>query len=105
MTAQRWFGVSMLLALLLAGRVSNAQVLTGTLLGTVKDESGIAESISVEAGTIVDQQRTGFASRFGQEALSAIPVRRFSMFDLIRATPGVSPTSVSPCHNNEERAG
>ena len=40
MTAQRWFGVSMLLALLLPGRVSNAQVLTGMLLGTVKDESG-----------------------------------------------------------------
>jgi hypothetical protein len=40
MTAQRWFGAAMLLALLLAGRVSNAQVLTGTLLGTVKDESG-----------------------------------------------------------------
>src|SRR5205085_12147738 len=40
MTAQRWFAVPMLLALLLAGRVSNAQVLTGTLLGTVKDESG-----------------------------------------------------------------
>jgi outer membrane receptor protein involved in Fe transport len=170
MTARRWFGVSMLLALLLVGRVSNAQVLTGTFLGTVKDESGgvlpnasvhvtspaliggpastltnekgqfrfaslpageytlevelasfaqyqedsisievqgsaertvilkvgsIAESISVEAGTIVDQQRTGFANRFGQDALSAIPVRRFSMFDLIRATPGVSPTSAS----------
>jgi outer membrane receptor protein involved in Fe transport len=171
MTAQRWFGVSMLLALLLAGRLSNAQVLTGTLAGTVRDESAgvlpaasvrlssksalisgpisivtnergqfrfaslaagdytldvempgfaayhedhisievqgssertvilkvgtIAESISVEAGTIVDQQRTGFASRFGQETLTAIPVRRFSMFDLIRATPGVSPTSAS----------
>ena len=170
MTAQRWFGVSMLLALLLAGRLSNAQVLTGTLSGTVRDESAgvlpaasvhlsspalisgsismvtnergqfrfaslaagdyvldvempgfaayhedhisievqgssertvilkvgtIAESISVEAGTIVDRQRTGFAGRFGQETLTAIPVRRFSMFDLIRATPGVSPTSAS----------
>jgi hypothetical protein len=151
MTAQRWLGVSMLLALLLVGKVSNAQVLTGALLGTVKDESGgvlpnasvhvtssaliggpastltnekgqfrfaslpageytlavdlasfapyheddisievqgsaertvilkvgsIAESISVEAGTIVDQQRTGVASRFGQEALSAIRLSR-----------------------------
>ena len=55
----------------------------------------IAESISVQGGTSVDQQRSGFASRFGQEALTAIPVRRFSMFDLIRATPGVSPTSAS----------
>jgi TonB dependent receptor/Carboxypeptidase regulatory-like domain len=170
MTAQRWFRVSMLLALLLAGRLSSAQVLTGTFSGTVKDESGgvlpaaavhlsspalisgpistvtnergqfrfvslaagdyaldvdmpgfaayhedpisvvvqgssertvilkvgtIAESISVEAGTFVDPRRTSFATRFGQETLSAIPVRRFSMFDLIRATPGVSPTSPS----------
>jgi hypothetical protein len=162
--------MSILLTLMLVSRMSSAQVLTGTLLGTVKDESGavlpnaavhltspaliggpastltnekgqfrfvslpageyaldveladfdqyredhisidvqgtfertvilkvggIAESISVEVGTNVDQQRSGFASRFGKEALSAIPVRRFSMFDLIRATPGVSPTSAS----------
>ena len=40
MAAQRWFRVSMLLALLLAGRLSSAQVLTGTFSGTVKDESG-----------------------------------------------------------------
>jgi hypothetical protein len=56
---------------------------------------GIAESISVQAGSVVDRQRTGFASRFGQETLAAVPVRRFSMFDLIRAAPGVSPTSAS----------
>src|SRR5262245_32103648 len=40
MTAQRWFRVSMVLATLLAVMLSNAQVLTGTLSGTVKDESG-----------------------------------------------------------------
>ena len=40
MTAQHWFRVSLLLALLLAGRLSSAQVLTGTFSGTVKDESG-----------------------------------------------------------------
>jgi len=56
---------------------------------------GIAESIAVQAGSVVDRQRPGVASRFGQEALTRIPVRRFSMFDLIRATPGVSPTSAS----------
>ena len=170
MTAQRRFGMSIVLALVLVARVANAQVLTGTLFGTVKDESGgvlpgasvrltspalisgpastlanergqfrfvllaageyaldvelasfaryqedhisidvqgtversvilkvgaIAESISVQGGTTVNQHRSGLSSRFGQEALSAIPVRRFSMFDLIRATPGVSPTSAS----------
>ena len=40
MTAQRWFRASMVLALWLAARLSNAQVLTGTFSGTVKDESG-----------------------------------------------------------------
>ena len=170
MTAQRCFCKSIVLTLVLVARLSHAQVLTGTLLGTVKDESGgVLPDASVrlsspaliggrlrlspmkrgsfglsrfqqastpstsncraspcitkttcqltsrgpssersfsksaqspsqfrfEAGTIVDQQRSGLASRFGQETLSAIPVRRFSMFDLIRATPGVSPTSAS----------
>jgi hypothetical protein len=170
MTAQRFFCMSIVLALLLVARQSVAQVLTGALSGTVVDESGgvlpeasvrlsspaliggrastlanekgqfrfpllpageyvldvqlssfatyheehipinvqgtlertvvlkvgqITESISVQGGTSVDQERSGIASRFGQETLSAIPVRRFSMFDLIRATPGVSPTSAS----------
>src|SRR5262249_57627699 len=36
---------------------------------------------------------SGFESRFGVEYLKEIPTRRYSMFDFIRATPGVSPTS------------
>jgi hypothetical protein len=49
MTAQRWFGMSMLLVvLLLTERISNAQVLTGTLSGTVRDESaGVLPAASV----------------------------------------------------------
>jgi hypothetical protein len=170
MTAKRRFCMSIVVGLMLVGRLSQAQVLTGALSGTVNDESGgvligvsvpvmspaliggisstvtnergqfrfvslpageyalavelanfdayrkehipidvqasvertiilkvgaIGESISVQAGSIVDPQRTAFASRFGLQALTAIPFRRFSMFDLIRATPGVSPTSAS----------
>ena len=170
MIAKRRFCMSVVVGLMLLGKLSQAQVLTGALSGTVNDESGgvlvgasvrltspaligggastvtnergqfrfvslpageyalavelanfdayredhipidvqasvertvilkvgaIGESISVQAGSVVDPQRTGFASRFGREALTAIPVRRFSMFDLIRATPGVSPTSAS----------
>src|ERR1051325_3985685 len=68
----------------------------GTVERTVILKVGaIAESVSVQAGTTVDNQRTGLATRFGAATLTAIPVRRFSMFDLIRATPGVSPTSAS----------
>ena len=48
MTAQRWFRVLMVLAPLLAARLSDAQVLTGTLSGTVKDESdGVLPTVSV----------------------------------------------------------
>src|SRR5262249_19475295 len=139
MTVQRAFCMSIVLTLLLVARLSHAQVLTGTLFGTINDESGavlpeasvrlrslaliggqvstvsnekgqfrfvslpageytleveqagfavyhedhipinvqgtfertvllkvggIAESISVQAGTTVDQQRSGVASRF-----------------------------------------
>jgi len=170
MTAKRRLCIFIVVGLILGPRLSSAQVLTGTLSGTVKDESGgvlpgasvrlsspaligatsatvtdergqfrfvslpageyalaveladfdayleehvlvdvavtlertvilkiggIAESIAVQAGSVVDRQRPGVATRFGQEALTRIPVRRFSMFDLIRATPGVSPTSAS----------
>jgi outer membrane receptor protein involved in Fe transport len=57
--------------------------------------AGVAESISVEGGSTVDAGRSGLASRFDAQELRAIPVRRFSMFDFIKAAPGVSPTSPS----------
>jgi len=57
--------------------------------------AGIEESISVEGGSAVDAQRTSVSSRFDLQELRAIPVRRFSMFDFIKAAPGVSPTSPS----------
>jgi hypothetical protein len=55
---------------------------------------GIEESVVVEgAGTRIEARGSGFETRFGPEDLKAIPTRRFSMFDFIRAAPGVSPTS------------
>jgi outer membrane receptor protein involved in Fe transport len=56
---------------------------------------GIAESVSVQGGSELDARQSGLASRFGVQELSSIPVRRFSMFDFIKAAPGVSPTSPS----------
>jgi TonB-dependent receptor-like protein/carboxypeptidase family protein len=54
----------------------------------------IEESLVVEgAGSRIEARGSGFETRFGPEDLKAIPVRRFSMFDFIRAAPGVSPTS------------
>jgi len=58
--------------------------------------AGVAESITVEgSGSRIEARGSGFETRFGPEYLRAIPTRRFSMFDAIRAAPGVSPTSPS----------
>ena len=56
--------------------------------------AGLAESVVVEgAGSRIEARDPGFGTRFGPEDLKAIPTRRVSMFDFIRAAPGVSPTS------------
>ena len=58
--------------------------------------AGLAESVVVEgAGSRIEARNPGFGTRFGPEDIEAIPTRRSSMFDLIRAAPGVSPTSPS----------
>jgi hypothetical protein len=56
----------------------------------------IAASVVVE-GTIsrVDARNPGVDVRFWPEDLRTIPSRRASMFDSVRAAPGVSPTSPS----------
>ena len=58
--------------------------------------AGIAESLVVEgSGSRVDVRGSGIETRFGPEYFRGIPTRRFSMFDAIRAAPGVSATSPS----------
>jgi hypothetical protein len=58
--------------------------------------AGVAESLTVEgSGSRIEARGSGVEARFGPEYLSGIPTRRFSMFDAIRAAPGVSPTSPS----------
>src|SRR5262249_5479045 len=58
--------------------------------------AGIAESIVIQgSGSRIEARSSGFETRFGSEYLKAIPTRRLSMFDAIRAAPGVSPTSPS----------
>ena len=67
----------------------------GTIERTVVLElAGVAESITVQgAGSRIEARGSGFETRFGSEYLRAIPTGRFSMFDFIRAAPGISPTS------------
>ena len=55
---------------------------------------GVQQSVSVEAyGSRIEARESGLEARFGPDDLRGIPVRRFSMFDFIRAAPGVSATS------------
>ena len=54
---------------------------------------GLAESVTVEASSIASSRTTGLETRFGPDYIRTVPTRRFSMFDLIRSSPGVSPTS------------
>lgn len=56
--------------------------------------AGIAESVVVQgAGSHLDARDPGIGTRFGYDDLKAIPTRRASMFDLVRAAPGISPTA------------
>ncbi|MBA2305918.1 MAG: TonB-dependent receptor, partial [Acidobacteria bacterium] len=58
--------------------------------------AGHAESVVVSApGSRIEARHAGFGTRFGPEDLAALPTRRASMFDFIRAAPGISPTSPS----------
>ena len=55
---------------------------------------GFALATSVDATTSrIEVGNPGFSTRFGPDDLAAIPTRRASMFDFIRAAPGISPTS------------
>ena len=56
--------------------------------------AGVTQALTVEASSI-EARSSGLETRFDSDYLANIPTRRFSMFDLIRSTPGVSPTSPS----------
>jgi hypothetical protein len=56
----------------------------------------LAESVNVQgAGSRIEARNSGLETRFGSEDLRTIPTGRFSMFDLVKNAPGVSPTSAS----------
>ncbi|MEO7275759.1 MAG: TonB-dependent receptor [Vicinamibacterales bacterium] len=58
--------------------------------------AGVEESIVIrEAGSRIDARDPGFGTHFGPDDLEAIPTRRASMFDFIRAAPGIAATSPS----------
>ena len=64
----------------------------------------LAESIVIEgAGSRIEARGSGVETRFG-EFLRAIPTRRAGVFDLIKAAPGISPTSPSSGTNTSVSA-
>jgi hypothetical protein len=68
----------------------------GTIEKSVSLAVGLSELVVVEGnGSRIEARGSGFETRFRYEDLKAIPSRRASMFDLIRAAPGISPTSPS----------
>lgn len=56
--------------------------------------AGVAVALDVEAGSRIEARGSGFETRFGADYIRDIPGRRFSLFDLVKVAPGVSPTSV-----------
>ena len=61
---------------------------------------GVEKTVTVEgSGSRLDTREPGLVARFGYEDLTTIPTRRTSMFDAIRAAPGISPTSPSSATN------
>ena len=62
--------------------------------------AGIAAVVDVEGGSRIEARGSGFETRFGADYIRNIPGRRYSLFDLIKVAPGVSPTSVGNSTNN-----
>jgi hypothetical protein len=56
--------------------------------------ASVAASVVVEgSGSRIEARNPGFGTRSGPEDVRSTPSRRNSMFDLIKAAPGISPTS------------
>jgi hypothetical protein len=71
----------------------------------VLSPASITESLDVQGSTSrLEARGSGFETRFGPDDLKSIPVRRFSMFDFIRAAPGVSSTSPGSMTTNSVSA-
>jgi outer membrane receptor protein involved in Fe transport len=56
--------------------------------------AGLVEAIDVEGAARVEARGSGFETRFGTDYIEDIPGRRYSLFDLVRVAPGISPTTV-----------
>src|SRR3990172_7862267 len=56
--------------------------------------SSVAETVTVTGESpIIDTRKSGVSANFASEVVQNTPVRRFSMFDFLKWSPGVSATS------------
>lgn len=77
-------------------RVDHIQIGAGASIEVfpVLKPASVEEFLVIDGGNSpIETRDGGFSSRFTLEQLRGIPTRRSSMFDLLRAAPGVSPTS------------
>src|SRR5215204_4237274 len=66
--------------------------------------AGVAVAVEVEGGSRIEARGSGFETRFGEDYIKNVPGRRFSLFDLVKVAPGVSPTSVGNSTGNSVSA-
>ncbi len=79
-------------------REENLQVLVGGSVerNVVLELAAVAETVSVSAaGPAVDARKAGLSTNYTWEQVENTPVRRLSVFDLMKSAPGMSATSPS----------
>lgn len=63
------------------------------VLDIVLKPSPLEEEVTVTAESpLVDIEKSSFSSTFGSELLESLPTRRFTFFDMVQASPGLTPS-------------
>ncbi|MFP4081515.1 MAG: TonB-dependent receptor [Candidatus Aminicenantes bacterium] len=74
----------------------NLRVIIGgtVILDIVLKPSALEEEVTVIAeAPLVDVEKSGFSSTYDAEILETLPTRRYTFFDMVQASPGITPPS------------
>jgi hypothetical protein len=75
-------------------------------LTVVLQLAGLAQELVVKgAVSRIETRGSGFETRFGPDDIRTTPTRRFSMFDFVRAAPGMSATTAGVSNNHVSAFG
>ena len=75
-------------------------------LTVVLELAGLAQELVVKgAASRIETRGSGFETRFGPDDIRSTPTRRFSMFDFVRAAPGMSATTAGVSNNHVSAFG